>query len=333
MRCSLVAHAPCAFSHAGAECGWPDLATMCPNCGHDGKACSFFLDNTEGNGCRGLSQLVTLCLRCQLDGLQWCVDSQLHQCMIILSGGKGLQCTVSFATGHFRAHKDSLERVAGVLLPQDIATPETEFFWDRSSIPWRFSLVPHPSTETVTMRRLHSALGMDGEAKSGVDALDVLDTVTLAVQLQELMAVVHVLVAMHGKSGASVATAASSTSATVASSVLGEAAQAAKALHLVQGGGHQLPVTVGWNPSETFNLSANTNATATVVTNQSPNVELACVLMQGGASTKQIMQFLQARTQVRGPVEHCTAWLQAMEGTSPLCMYTACKATCARMPH
>ena len=174
-RCSLVARAPRAFSHAGAECGWPDLATTCPDCGRDGEACSFFSDNAEGNGCRGLSRLVTLCLRCQLDGLQRRVDSQLRQRVIILSGGEGSQRAVSFATGHFRAYKDSLKRVAGVWLPQDIATPETEFFWDRSSIPWRFSLVPRPSAETVTMRGLHSALGMDGEAESGADALDVPD--------------------------------------------------------------------------------------------------------------------------------------------------------------
>ena len=101
-RCALLTKAPCAFSHVGQPCGWPDLAATCPDCGKDGIACSFFSENESEDACSGFSRLVTLAIRSQLDGGQRRLEPQLRKRIAILSGGETSQTAVSFANGHVK---------------------------------------------------------------------------------------------------------------------------------------------------------------------------------------------------------------------------------------
>ncbi len=309
-RCALVSRVPHAFSHTGVPCGWPDLAATCPDCGQDGERCSFFSENEEENACRSLSRLVTLSLRCQLDGAKRRVESQIRQRVIILSGGEGSQRAVSFATGHVKTYKDSLKLVGGVWLPEDISTAETEFFWDRSVVPWRFSLATRSGAEAVTMRGLHSALGMQNEADPAAETPDL---ATLAAQVRDLTQIVQSLVKTGERQGGGPPGTESGSTA--------EAARAAEALRLAQLNQSTAAAT-GWNPSQTFNLNGNSNASVTVTNGPNADADMVRLLMQGGATAEQIVRFLQSKTPATGPTEHRAAWLQAMEGTSPLCTYT-----------
>ncbi len=315
-RCPLVSRSPHSFSHAGAPCGWPHLAATCPECNREGEACTFFSDNVEQSRCPGLSRLVVLCLRCQLDGAKRRIEAQVRQRVIILSGGEGSQRAVLFATGHVKTYKDGLKLVEGVWLPQDIPTPETEFFWDRSVVPWRFSLTPRSGAEAVTMRGLLSALGIDGDAEVETQGDGELpDLATLAAQVKQLTQLVQTLVkAPAGSSGLA--------NDNNYDASAGEAARLAEALRQARGNSHTPPSTQSWNPSQTFNLNTNSNASATVINNQSTDLEMMRLLVQSGASTDQIMRFMQSRAPATAPTEHRTAWLQVMEGMSPLCTYT-----------
>src|SRR5688500_8155794 len=138
-RCALLTRAPHSLAHSGVPCGWPDLVLKCPDCGREGEACSFFSENEEENACSGFSRLVTLAIRCQLDGAKRRVEAQLRQRIVVLSGGEASQRAVSFATGHVKTFKDGLKLADGVWLPQDLSTKDTQFFWKRDSVPWQFS--------------------------------------------------------------------------------------------------------------------------------------------------------------------------------------------------
>jgi hypothetical protein len=283
-RCSLVSREPCAFSHAGGVCGWPDLAATCPDCGRDGEGCSFFSENAEENGCRGLSRLVTLCLRCQLDGAKRRVESQIRQRVIILSGGEASQRAVSFATGHVKAFKDSLKLVDGVWLPQDISTVDTEFFWDRSSVPWRFSLQSRSGAESVTMRGLHGVLGMQGESDLAAETPDL---ATLAAQVRDLTQLVQALI-KHGEEPGQASRGSDGSAA--------EAARAAEALRVAQASSQLMASSNSWNPSQTFNLNGNSNASVMVSNGPNGDAETVRLLMQGGATAEQIVRFLQSKS-------------------------------------
>lgn len=104
--------------------------------------------------------------------------------------------------------------------------------------------------------------------------------------------------------------------------------------------------TTAANPSQVFNLFSQTGNTQTGNVQISPppsgqpslapdravpqavssEAELAKMLLAAGASASDVMQFLQSREQTGrpnvGPTEHRYAWLQALEGTSPLCVFT-----------
>ena len=159
-RCSLFTRSPCLFSHGDEACGWPDLAQVCPDCGEDGEACSFFAENGEENACTCFTRLVALCVRCELDGLKQRREPQVRRRLIILSGGEDSQRGVAFATKHADTYKDSVKVVDGAWMPQDLSTPDTVFYWDRNVVPWRFSLVPTSSAEPITMRGLLESLGI-----------------------------------------------------------------------------------------------------------------------------------------------------------------------------
>jgi hypothetical protein len=299
----LVSRVPSDFSHVGLPCGWPDLAATCPDCGREGDLCSFFSENEEESACRGFSRLVVLALRCQLDAGKRRLETQIRQRVIVLSGGEGSQRAVSFATGHARTYKDSLKIVDGVWLPQDVSSPDTEFYWDRSGIPWRFSLLPRTGAETVTMKGLLSLLGIQADADPTGEAPDV---ATLAAQVSEMRQMLLELQTLVKDNVTGAAPRNGSTNPAEA------AGAAAETLRQAQWGG-------GWNPSQVFNLAG---AHSSVSIGQGADVEMVRTLMQAGASAEQIVRVLQAKSAPPAPMEHRTAWLQALEGTSPLCVYT-----------
>jgi hypothetical protein len=114
----------------------------------------------------------------------------------------------------------------------------------------------------------------------------------------------------------------------------GDAALAAEALKRAR----EQPVGAPtWNPSQTFNLGAQSGAG--VVVNESSDVLLAQTLASHGATTEQVIAVLQAkRAASHVPTEHRAAWFQVLEGTSPLCVYTGLhgetrKAATAKVLH
>jgi hypothetical protein len=332
-RCVLFTRSPHSFSHDGAPCGWPDLAQLCPDCQEEAEKCLFFSENAEENGCAGFTRLVALCIRCQLDGAKQRREPQLRQRIVILSGGESSQRAVAFATGHVKTYKDGLKVVDGVWLPQDLSTPDTVFYWDRSTMPWRFLLQSHSGAEQVTMRGLLGALGILAEGReSSSTSPQTADVSALAAQVQQLSETVRQLAqAQAGHVGAH------------STIPVADSAQAAEALRSAQAGGGatgQLPTQAAggfWNPSQTFNLGGQIGSN--VVVNQSSELALAQLLATQGATADQIMRFLQSRTPVAAsPTEHRAAWLQVLEGTSPLCVYTGLhgetrKAATAKVLH
>jgi len=154
----------------------------------------FFSENAEGNGCAAFTRLVALCIRCQLDGAKQRREPQLRQRIVILSGGELSQRAVAFATGHVKTYKDGLKMVDGVWLPQDLSTPDTVFYWDRSTTPWRFLLQSHSAAEQVTMRGLLGALGIMAEGREASSSLpQTTDVAALAAQVQQLSETVRQL--------------------------------------------------------------------------------------------------------------------------------------------
>ena len=330
-RCSLFTRSPCLFSHGDEVCGWPDLAQVCPDCGRDGEACSFFAENEEENACTNFTRLTALCIRCELDGLKQRREPQVRRRLIILSGGEGSQRGVAFATKHADTYKDSMKVVDGAWMPQDLSTPDTVFYWDRNVVPWRFSLEPTSGAESVTMRGLLGSLGILEGRRSATSSTPQPDIQALAAQVQQLTETVQQLAQMRiGSAG------------TTPVNPAAEAAQAAESLRVAHAGNraaNQEPLRIPgspWNPSQTFNLGAQSGSG--VVFNQNNDVALAQVLASQGATADQIMRFLQSRTPTPPPTEHRTAWLQVLEGTSPLCVYTGLhgetrKAATAKVLH
>lgn len=317
-RCALFTTPPASFTHEDAPCGWPDLATLCPDCRQEGENCSFFSENAEENGCAGFTRVVALCIRSQLDGATRRLGAQVQQCVVALSGGEESQRAVAFARGHFATYKDALKLVDGIWIPQDLSTPETEFFWNRTVQPWRFLTEPQQGAEPVTMRGLLGVLGAVGAVQD--QSAVATDLAALKTQMQQLTQLVTQLT--------------QSVSAGAAVQPHGDAASAAQqakeALNHAQASGRP-PAAAGavsWNPSQTFNLGSGSivapNAiffpNAPVVSQTPSDLDLAQLLASQGASTDQIIQFLQSRKP--GSTEHRTAWYQVMEGTSPLCVYT-----------
>jgi len=311
-RCPLLTKSPHAFQHDGLPCGWPDLASVCPDCGKEGELCTFFSEIVEEGACAGLTRLVALCIRCQLDGAKQRREPQLRQRIVVLSGGEGSQRAVSFATGHVKTYKDGVKLVDGIWLPQDLSTPDKEFFWDRNVVPWRFLLEPTTGAEPVTMRGLLGVLGIMTTEDSLPSSQPALDVAALAAQVRQLSQMVQALTQSSPNGGGR--------SFGIADEV--EAARAAEALGQAQAGNSQVPSGgSSWNPSQTFNLGGQVGS-GTVINNSSNDLDLAQLLASQGASAEQIMRFLQSRGPRGGLAEHRTAWLQVMEGTSPLCVYT-----------
>jgi hypothetical protein len=285
----------------------------------------------EESGCAGFTRLVALCIRCQLDGAKQRREPQLRQRVVILSGGESSQRAVAFATGHVKTYKDGVKVVEGVWLPQDLSTPDTVFFWDRSTTPWRFLLEPRSGAEEVSMRGLLGALGILTEFRE--DSSSVPQGValqTLAAQVQALTDTVRQMA--QGRLGAAAAHPNDPTA---------DATHAAEMLRNAQAAGAgPMPnqaASNAWNPSQTFNLGMQSGSG--IVVNQSHDLALAQLLASQGATADQIMRFLQSKTpNATPPTEHRAAWLQVLEGTSPLCVYTGLhgetrKAATAKVLH
>ena len=175
-------------------------------------------------------------------------------------------------------------------------------------------------------------LGTVEGRRSAASSASQADVQALAAQVRQLTETVQQLAQMRiGSAGATPANPAA------------DAAQAAESLRRAQAGNGpagQGPFTGPgslWNPSQTFNLGAQSGSG--VVLNQSNDVALAQVLASQGATADQIMRFLQSRTPTpMPPTEHRAEWLQVLEGTSPLCVYTGLhgetrKAVTAKVLH
>lgn len=107
---------------------------------------------------------MTLALRCQLDGAVKRYDAQFRKRIAILSGGETSPAAVTFASGHVETYKEGVKFFEGVWLPAGvIPSKNTTFFWDRSAVPWKFSLGATSGAEEVTMSGLLGMLGMGGE--------------------------------------------------------------------------------------------------------------------------------------------------------------------------
>lgn len=311
-HCSLLTKAPCAFSHIGQTCGWSDLVATCPDCKREGDGCSFFSENEAEGACTGFSRLVTLAIRSQFDGGVRRLEPQLRKRIAILSGGETSQAAVSFAAGHVKTYKDGLKITDGIWLPQDLSTKDTVFYWNRTVLPWQFSLQQSTSAEAVTMSGLLGALGivpgvnLPSSAPASVSN-DM--TASLVVQVAQLKQMMEAMV----RAGDSVQD-------------VNEASRAAAAaMQGARSGGAD-------NPSQIFNLGSNNN-NVTGIGNLNPlsgqqlapsaDAELVKALAAAGVAPAQILHFLQTRASPPAPVmEHRNAWFQVAEGTSPLCVYT-----------
>jgi hypothetical protein len=103
-------------------------------------SCSFFSENEAEGACSGFSRLVTLAICSQLDGGARRLEPQLRKRIAILSGGEASQAAIAFAAGHVNTYKDGLRINDGMWLPQDLPSKGTVFYWNRNTIPWRFTI-------------------------------------------------------------------------------------------------------------------------------------------------------------------------------------------------
>ena len=313
-RCALLTKAPCAFSHVGQPCGWPDLVTICPDCKKDGDVCSFFAENEAEGACTGLSRLVTLAIRCNYDGAVRRLEPQLRKRIAILSGGETSQAAVSFAAGHAKTYKDGLKIVDGIWLPQDLSTKDTTFYWNRTVQPWQFALQHSTGAEAVTMSGLLGVLGIGPVVHMPTNSAgaNTAEPASLAAQIAQLREMVEALTRA-GNLGRDVRDASQA---------------AAAALQGARQAGSD-------NPSHIFNLGGNNSNVAGVGNfnnlpghgnpSQSPpgaDAELVRALAAAGVTPAQIAQIIQSRVAPAQPMEHRNAWFQVAEGTSPLSVYT-----------
>lgn len=309
-HCNLVTKNGCAFTHTGQPCGWPDLHGLCPDCGKEGSACTFFDDSDRGaNACSNFTRCVVLCLRGAYDGSRRILVTQLKKRIAILSGGENSAEALAFAEGHVGTYREAVKLDHSIWLPVELMTKDTSFFWNRTTTPWKFSLERSAGAEEVTMTGLLGFLGLtqveaDATSKdTGSDAL----TAALA-EIAELKKMVQEL---------------------ARAQTVGTAEQLGAALQFAR---HESPGSD--NPSQVFNLASNAavtvnapaNGTVTLQPPGAPNtvgdVELVKALSSAGLTSAQIMQVLQSRVPAVHAREHRNEWLQAAEGTSPLCCYT-----------
>ncbi len=308
-RCALLTKAPCAFSHVGQPCGWPDLAATCPDCKKEGDVCSFFSENEAEGACSGFSRLVTLAVRSQLDGGVRRLEPQLRKRIVLLSGGETSQAAVSFAAGHVKTYKDGLKITDGIWLPQDLSTKDTVFYWNRTVLPWQFVLQQSTGAEAVTMSGLLGALGIGPVVNVPVNPpiVSTDETASLAAQVVQLRQMVEALTRGGG----------------LGQDVREASQAAAAALQGARAGSD--------NPSQIFNLGSNNNNVTGIgglnpqsvqQSIPSADAELVKALAAAGVAPTQIAQILQSRVAPAQPMEHRNAWFQVAEGTSPLCVYT-----------
>jgi hypothetical protein len=282
----------------------------CPDCKQEADRCTFFSDNEADGACAGFSRLVTLAIRSQLDGGARRLGPQLRERIILLSGGETSQAAVSFAAGHVMTYKDGLKITDGIWLPQDLSTKDTVFYWNRTVVPWQFSLQQSTGAEAVTMSGLLGALGIlpTGPVVPGSETVPASNDTTAALiaQVAQLKQMVEAL----------------SRTGSVPQDVNEASRVATGTLQGARSG-------VADNPSQIFNLGNNSN-NGSVVMQPGPlssglaagDAELVKALSAAGVAPAQIIQLLQSRVAPAQPMEHRNAWFQVAESTSPLCVYT-----------
>jgi len=319
-RCFLFSKAPCAFTHDGSPCGWPELLPGCPDCGKQGKDCTFFDEEFSENGCAGFTRVVLLCLRCQLDGGKTRHDGPIRSRIAQLSGGAACDAT------QLKAFKEALRFESKSLwLPDQLESPDVPFFWDRSRLPWRFLVESNEGAERVTMRALYGRLGIVAGEPAAAAGPDPEKSAFSEAQLAQLTGLVSAAVAaaLGGKSGPKLPVAAEPV--TVA------AAQASQFVRGTVTGASEPPRTgQGQNPSTVFNLGPNygnvgNSGDGTVIMGREA-ADLAAIaraLREAGYPPDEIARALQSSgVPTHKPTAHAFEWLQATEGTSPLCVYT-----------
>jgi hypothetical protein len=185
------------------------------------------------------------------------------------------------------------------------------FYWNRTVLPWKFTLQQSTGFEAVTMSGLLGVLGLGQVVDPPANPLTANTDVSLAAQVAQLRQMVEGLVRSGG----------STQDIREAGRVAAAALEGAR-----QGGSH--------NPSHIFNLGGNNNnaaGTGHINLNnlfaQQPSIpsadaELVKALTAAGVAPTQIAQILQSRIAPAQPMEHRNAWFQVAEGMSPLCVYT-----------
>jgi hypothetical protein len=214
-------------------------------------------------------------------------------------------------------------------LPDLLESPDTAFFWDRSRVPWRFKLVAE-GAEEVTMRSLYERLGIvatvpvvqvERNAAQGVNAREQGGGFSDA-QLAQLTRLVSTVVSTMMAERPNVGLGAGSAAPL--------AAAAEEASRLAGTVVEETRAHMGPNPSAIFNLGpnfgnvGNSGSHVTFAGQDSGDLaDVARALKAAGCSAEEIVRALQSSRQpVHKPTAHAFEWLQATEGTSPLCVYT-----------
>jgi hypothetical protein len=300
-RCSLLSKTPCSFTHEGAPCGWPDLLPVCPDCGKQGKECTFFNEEFSENGCSGLTRVVLLCLRCQIEGAKRRDDGPIRARIALLSGGAACDAA------QLKSFKEALRFESKLLwLPDVLESPDTAFFWDRTRVPWRFRVAAE-GAEQVTMRSLYERLGIVAAGPAAhveqviapianvADGLGGFSDAQLAQMTRLVTSVVSIMLAQRSSPCES--------GAAASGAPLTAVAQEAGRLAATVADGTRAPG--GQNPSAIFNLGPNfgnvgNGGSLGPFPSGPDSADLAAIvraLREGGCSPEEIARALQSALQ------------------------------------
>lgn len=283
--CFLLSRPPSQLAHGGQPCGWGDLAGACPDCGKVREACSFFSENAQETPCANLTRLVELCLLCTLDDAKRRAGPAMRARVEKLSSGGDEQ--LRFINKQADVYKDSIGCKGGVWLPDEVESPDSPLFWNRTVVPWTISRTATPGSVPTSMRQMLTELGIGRHSTNNVSAAG----------------------------GANVTSAANVASASAGAAPPGDDIAA------LRRDLNALVASLGAGPGSIAQAQQQVrqalNDAADVRVNQSSSSNPSAVFNFGNSVAAA------APTTTREPMDHTYAWQQCFEGTSPLSVFVA----------
>lgn len=328
-RCVSVLGSTAPSLHPEAECGWADLAAECPDCDEIGADCTFFSDSVgdDMQACDGLSRLVALCLRCHAEGFKRRHSNQFLSCITDLC--KDADEPSAFAVRHVDRYLGSVKYLEGVWLPKAVPAKDSEFFWDRSTRRWRFSLKSTPGSQGFTMERLLSFVSAKTSSQPVAIATpsasvrgSIQETVeSLAAKYDSLSQKLEAFMQLMTRQQQRIeAIEARNEASEAGQSAAGTWNQARARTEPPQRA--RAPVHENWSPANTFAFGSTSANNMNPAVSGSVDSQLVRDLANSGFCAEEIVAAVRGRTAGAQPMEHRAAWSQVTQGTSPLCVFT-----------